>query len=251
MGQTVIVAHRGLSSLYPENTLLAINEAMKAGAKAIEFDVQMTADKTPILFHDPTLDRMSGRPGVIMQSQWRLLKAYSTGYPQRFGNDYANTRITTLREATDLFKDHPDVTPCIEIKRESIDYFGLEVFVDAIIQTAGSLMENAITLSFSHEAIDYLHSYGITKTGWVLDSYSKAANKSAGSLKPQILICDIKKLPDGNDKFWPGPWEWMVYQTEDPIVVKEYIDYGANYIETDNIRQIAKSMPELFMNESS
>ena len=247
MHQTVIVAHRGLSSLYPENTLLAAHEAIKAGAKAIEFDVQMTADKTPVLFHDPTLDRMSGRPGVIMQSRWQLLKNYSASYPERFGNQYANTRITTLREAVDLFKDNPDITPCIEIKRESIDHFGLKVFMEKIIQTTKSIMENAIILSFSTEAIDYLHSHGFTRTGWVLDDYSKASEKTAESLRPQILICDIKKLPGSDNKFWPGPWEWMVYQTEDPIVIKEYIDHGADYIETDNVKVVANSMPELFI----
>lgn len=250
MQHAVIVAHRGLSSLYPENTLLALSEAIKVGAKAVEFDVQMSSDKTPVLFHDPGLDRMCGRAGVIMQTRWRALKEYKASYPQRFDKKYSTTTITTLQEAIELFKENPDVTPCIEIKNESIDYFGLKVFIDTIIKTAEPIIENAITLSFNQKAIEYLHSLGLRTTGWVLDEYSNDFNKIAETLAPQVLICDINKLPDSDNKFWPGPWEWMVYQTEDTVLIQEYIEHGAHYIETDNVKAIAEAMPELFNHDS-
>ena len=45
MKSTLIVAHRGISSLYPENTLIAFKEAMKLGVDMIELDVRQTKDK--------------------------------------------------------------------------------------------------------------------------------------------------------------------------------------------------------------
>ena len=48
--QPKLVAHRGYAHAYPENTLLAIQQAVEAGAKYIEFDVLLSADQLPVLF---------------------------------------------------------------------------------------------------------------------------------------------------------------------------------------------------------
>ena len=47
-------AHRGLSSLYPENTMAAYRAARDAGIPGIELDVHLTADKKLVVFHDDT-----------------------------------------------------------------------------------------------------------------------------------------------------------------------------------------------------
>ena len=40
----LVVAHRGASVEYPENTIEAFEAAIELGADAVEFDVRMTAD---------------------------------------------------------------------------------------------------------------------------------------------------------------------------------------------------------------
>ena len=50
-----LVAHRGYALHYPENTLIGIEAAIRAGARYVEVDVQLSADKVPVLFHDRTL----------------------------------------------------------------------------------------------------------------------------------------------------------------------------------------------------
>jgi glycerophosphoryl diester phosphodiesterase len=45
-------AHRGASNHYPENTLAAFQAAWECGADVIELDIQLTKDKTPIIYHD-------------------------------------------------------------------------------------------------------------------------------------------------------------------------------------------------------
>lgn len=54
---TLVIAHRGWSAKYPENTLLAFDEAIKIGATALEFDVQLDADNEAVVFHDFVLGR--------------------------------------------------------------------------------------------------------------------------------------------------------------------------------------------------
>lgn len=56
-----IIAHRGFSANYPENTLLAFREAMNAGAWMIETDIRLSADDVPMIFHDSSLKRVCGR----------------------------------------------------------------------------------------------------------------------------------------------------------------------------------------------
>lgn len=60
-------AHRGLfdnESQAPENSLNAIREAVKAGY-GIEFDVQLSKDDVPVIFHDADLKRMCGVDGKV------------------------------------------------------------------------------------------------------------------------------------------------------------------------------------------
>ena len=246
MNSRIIVAHRGLSALYPENTLLAIEQAIAAGARAVEFDVQLTADKIPVLFHDATLDRMTGKSGQIMACSWRQLHNHHASYPERFAELHAGTPIAPLTEAVACFLQWPAVLPCIEIKQESIEYFGMKMCLNRIIKTAKPLLEQMLFLSFNANVIEFLHSLGIRRTGWVLEDYDSRHRISADALQPSVLICAREKLPALAEGLWPGPWDWMVYQTEDPELIEQLLRRGIRYIETDNIKAIAAALPGLF-----
>ena len=69
------VAHRGYTRHYPENTLIGIEAAIQAGARYVEVDVQLAADKTPILFHDRNLKRVCGVQGEEQFLAWLMLSA--------------------------------------------------------------------------------------------------------------------------------------------------------------------------------
>ena len=47
-----VVAHRGYSGRYPENTMLAFQKAVEAGCDEIELDVQLTKDDVVVVLHD-------------------------------------------------------------------------------------------------------------------------------------------------------------------------------------------------------
>lgn len=61
----IILAHRGFSSKYPENTLLSFKQALNAGADGWECDVQKTKDGKFVIIHDDTVDRVSKQKGSI------------------------------------------------------------------------------------------------------------------------------------------------------------------------------------------
>jgi len=61
----LILAHRGVSSDVPENSLAAFALAAEKGADGIELDVQLSADGHLVVFHDQTMERMTGGTGKI------------------------------------------------------------------------------------------------------------------------------------------------------------------------------------------
>ena len=76
MARPLFIAHRGASAEAPENTLAAFRRALALGADGIELDVQVTRDGVPMVFHDTTLARLTGRPGRIAQFTRRELREF-------------------------------------------------------------------------------------------------------------------------------------------------------------------------------
>jgi glycerophosphoryl diester phosphodiesterase len=62
-----IIAHRGSHDNHRilENTLDAFHRAAEAGVWGIEMDIRWTRDRIPVVFHDPDLSRLYGRPETI------------------------------------------------------------------------------------------------------------------------------------------------------------------------------------------
>ena len=96
-----LCAHRGYSAAVPENSLLAFEAALEAGAQEIEFDVQMTADCEVVSLHDPTLDRVSDGTGNV--GDYTLAQLLQLDFGIRFGPQYQGMRIPTLEAILEAF----------------------------------------------------------------------------------------------------------------------------------------------------
>ena len=60
------IAHRGFSGKYPENTLLAFQKGIEAGADGFEFDTHLTKDWGDlVIIHDERLDRTTNAQGFV------------------------------------------------------------------------------------------------------------------------------------------------------------------------------------------
>jgi len=60
-----VAAHRGASGTHPENTVPALQEAVRLGAAMLEFDVQLSRDRVLVVMHDGTVDRTTGGRGRV------------------------------------------------------------------------------------------------------------------------------------------------------------------------------------------
>ncbi len=71
--------HRGASGHQPENTLVSFQTAMAMGADGIECDIRESRDGRIMIFHDPTLKRIAGRPERIDRLTFSELRKIDAG----------------------------------------------------------------------------------------------------------------------------------------------------------------------------
>lgn len=85
-----VVAHRGGGYDYPENSLLAFRNTREKGCTAIELDVRLTKDNIPIIFHDPTIERLTGQTGTISEMTWEELRELDITYNHPLKNKFSD-----------------------------------------------------------------------------------------------------------------------------------------------------------------
>ena len=111
-----IAHHRGASRYAPENTLPALEKAVRLGADFVEFDLQTTKDGGFVLLHDRTLNRTTDGRGPARD--WDLAKIAALDAGSWFGRPFARTPVPTLDaflEAAgtrvELYVDAKDIAP--------------------------------------------------------------------------------------------------------------------------------------------
>ena len=114
---TLIVAHRGYSSKYPENTLAAFTAAADAGAHMIELDVCLSRDRRLVVIHDDTVDRTTSGTGAVKTLSWRQLSRLDAG--SWFDPSFSGEKVPSLEQVLDAVKGRLLVN--IEIKPEAFE----------------------------------------------------------------------------------------------------------------------------------
>ena len=73
------IAHRGCSSIAPENTYSAWVKAIEAGADYYELDIQLSSDDSLVIMHDDTIDRTTDGSGLVSSLTYAQLRAVDAG----------------------------------------------------------------------------------------------------------------------------------------------------------------------------
>ena len=138
---------------------------------------------------------------------------------------------------------HPQVKAMIEIKHESIEYFGLTTFIDVVFPLTQQLSEQLIVISFNSDAVFAAKQAGL-QTGWVIRKTNKSSEKKAQKLQPDYLITDVLKVDVDNPQLWQAPaghqWQWMLYDVMKVGLAKSLMDKGVDLIETGDIARLIK-----------
>lgn len=219
-GNTKIIAHRGLSGLYIENTLSAFRAAGKGSYYGIESDVHVTKDGKFIIFHDDTTGRLCKINLAIEKTDYRTLRLL----PIKFH------RMPSLNEYIECCKNFNKIA-VLELKnpmsRQNISD------IMSIIGGYGYL-EKTIFISFSLDNLEYIREIKTEQTVQYLsnDFNSKTLdlltkNRFDLDLKYTALDNNIIELCHDNGI------KVNCWTVNEPADAERLIDYGVDFITTN------------------
>jgi glycerophosphoryl diester phosphodiesterase len=95
-----VIGHRGAAARAPENTLAGLRKAHALGARWVEFDVMLTADRVSVLIHDETLERTTSGRGDVTGRTAAEIAGLDAG--SWFATEFAGEQVPTLEQAVAL-----------------------------------------------------------------------------------------------------------------------------------------------------
>ncbi|GLP95753.1 glycerophosphodiester phosphodiesterase [Paraferrimonas sedimenticola] len=147
-----IIAHRGASGLAPENTLKAVDQALKSEACAIEVDVYRSGDRLMVI-HDRWLHRRTNGTGQITRTSLQQLEALDAGEGEK---------IPSLRQVLERVAGRCDIN--VELKGDD-------------------------TLELAHQVIDYAcEHYGFSTDQFLLSSFNHHLLAQSRQLRPDLKL---------------------------------------------------------------
>ncbi|MBY8989993.1 MAG: glycerophosphodiester phosphodiesterase [Candidatus Lokiarchaeota archaeon] len=236
----LIIAHRGASSIAPENTLKAFQKAIDLKADYIEFDVHKTKDDEIVIMHDGNTFRTTGHFGLIKNMDLEELKQLDCGEGET---------IPTLHELINLTKGKIRLN--CEIKARNI--------AEKIIKTIkeADIIDTTIISSFKHDVLlkiqkleprIKLASLEPTRTGWIKSWLSRkklhneAINNRFYAINPFYKLVNrqfIIKAHKNNIRIFP----WTV-NTDNSI--KKLVEISVDGIITNDISRVRKILNNLY-----
>ena len=239
-----LVAHRGYALHYPENTLIGIEAAIRAGARFIEIDVQLSADKVPMLFHDRNMDRLCRVPGAIHDFTRAQLRDFNVLEFDRFGYKFARNPITTLAELGALLTRYPQVTAFIEIKRVAVEHFGVATVLERVLHSLAPVIAQCVLISYNVPVLAAAREQGYHRVGAILEHWHHQRHSDVQAIHPDYLFCDAVDLPHFGDLEKSGA-QIVVYEITDPQVALKLAQRGVGFIETFAIGEMLAAFEPL------
>ena len=145
-----VFAHRCGGALAPENTLTGLRLAAQLGCRAVEFDVMLSADGSPWLIHDETVDRTTDGCGRVCEMSDIDLARLDAGARHHAG--LGATPLPTLKAAAAMCCElglmvNVEIKPAGGLEQETGEVVAqqvLELWRDAPLPLVSSFSETAL-----------------------------------------------------------------------------------------------------------
>ena len=194
----LMIGHRGVCTEHPENTQEAFEQAWEEGMDMVEFDVQLTSDNVPIIFHDDDFKRMLDRGETVRSVDAKSLFQYKiTGKAKRY----------TIPRLEDLIKFHGDKPHYIELKvpdhLENLQEYREKLNEESLRCISGfSKAENSYLASFDLELLDLVFTEGRWRGTLVptFDSIEKIKEHSEKGYSFQFACFEAKLYEEQKDE---------------------------------------------------
>ena len=226
-----IVAHRGGGALAPENTLGAIRLGAAMGFTAVEFDVMLAGDGTPVVIHDETVDRTTDGHGEVSKMPFAELSVLRI---------QKNERIPKYEEAVKLCREL-GICANVEIKPAQ----GHERKTgEAVARLSRDLWRGAplapLLSSFSTDALAAARSAAPElPRGYLVDKIPADWRDTMKRLGCIALHCNCKHLTkELADEIHRDGYAILLWTVNEPEFARQMLALGADCLVTDALDRI-------------
>jgi glycerophosphoryl diester phosphodiesterase len=251
----LVIAHQGGDGIWPGDTMYAFEKAVEIGADVLEMDAHITKDNQIVLMHDEKVDRTTNGKGLIEDLTLAELKQLDAAY--QWSNDGDKTfpfrgqgiQVPTLEE---LFQKFPQMRYVIEIKltenpidkplcdllrkNDMQNEVVIASFHDEAMQNFRKTCPEVATSASRGEVTKFVLLGKVFLSGLVAPQYQSIQPPYDPSESMNISIMTKRFIREAHAKHVAvEPWT-----VDDPALMKEYIEWGADGIMTDR--------PDLMMN---
>ena len=229
----LFLGHRGSSENYPENTMLAFEQAVAEGAHGIETDIWKTSDGVYVLIHDSTVDRTTDGTGPVSSLTWDEISQLDAGAWK--GAEFAgrpDTKVPRLDEFLEHYKGRP-VFLCLQVKLGLSDCLAIVDMVEekdmldqCFIFTNRSLL--AAIRSYNPDA--FILNDGTNHEPWGL--LQQAQTEGWNAISPGVNNVTRELVEAANES---GIYVMASYLSNDYTTrTQSLIDMGCNFILGDD-----------------
>ena len=227
-----IMAHRGLSSLAPENTLSALKLVAEQGYSWVEIDAIACGDGTIVMWHDNSVDRCSDGSGAMSDHTAQSIAALDCG--SWFSEAYAGEKMATIEEAILLLKAL-NLGLNLEIKLYDNTTECVVAPILELLKQHWTDFDKLIISSFDHSALEYCHKHAPDlKLGKIYEKIPTDWQAQLQGINAVSCHCSYKFLTQAQvSAVKGGGYEVYTYTPNDAERVAEHWQWGVDSMITD------------------
>jgi glycerophosphoryl diester phosphodiesterase len=256
----LVIAHQGGDGIWPGDTMIAFENAVKIGADVLEMDAHITRDGKIVLMHDEKVDRTTDGTGLIEDKTLVELKQLDAAY--KWSNDGDKTfpfrgqgvQVPTLEE---LFQKFPQMRYVIEIKLTENpidkplcdlirkynmqDKVVIASFHDEAMQRFREACPEVATSASRGEVTKFVLLEKVFLSGLLLPKYESLQPPYNPKESMNIPIMTRRFIREAHAKnLAVEPWT-----VDDPKLMKQYIEWGVDGIMTDRPDLMVEVLKEM------
>ncbi len=239
-----VCAHRGFSTVAPENSMPAFGAAVSLGAEEIEFDLRYTKDGVVVSCHDNRLERISDGEGIVSDKTFEELSVLDFG--AKFSDSFKGLRIVKFEDILQKFSCHTVMN--IHIKSVK----GNEEYEREIVKKIVELVDRYDCRKYVYFMSEFDHILGYLceiapdiprccgfdgNADTFVDRALKYGCKKIQLFKPHFDQAMIDRAHDNGlicNVFW----------SDDPEETVRFLDMGIDVILSNDYGRIARTVEE-------
>jgi len=246
----LVIAHRGFSGQYPENTIVAFQKAIDLGCDMIELDVHFSKDNEIVVIHDDKLDRTTNGKGRVYDFSLKEIRNLDAG--SWFGSNFSGEKVPTLKEVLQMAKDKIPVN--IEIKSPKERQYPTEELAERalkVVKDAG-MLHQVNFFSFDPSALRRIKEK--EPKAWITLIYGKEwkilREVTGGEDYPILGLRDKTLAKDDIAKIHQQGSQIYIWTVDNPAEMEKFIAWRVDGIITNHPDRLIKALkPKLCANE--